>query len=338
MKRVTIQDIAKEMGLSRNTVAKALSNGNVSPETRQAVVQKACQMGYAKLDDALVEEVMHQKRKTGGGTILVLFNRWQSLFWNITLAGISDGAKQEGYRMQLYIVNEDDLDGEEVLEQLEDDVQGIIFLCIFPIRFVKGIARAGLPMTFFNTPVDAQEYIALGDVYNLEGFYSMNRLTGYCIDVKKCTSFAFIGFAEGSRVVQARLLGFMSACRKRGIEPDQKMLFTHPSNDVYYGYSMVEEAIDQMPYMPDAIICENDDIAKYTATVLLRKNPALAERTIITGFDHTIEEDFFKKDILTVDVRIEALGRRLVKSVVDRIKNPDLDNTFVTLATYPLLA
>ena len=56
MKRVTIQDIAKEMGLSRNTVAKALSNGNVSPETRQAVVQKACQMGYAKLDDALVEE------------------------------------------------------------------------------------------------------------------------------------------------------------------------------------------------------------------------------------------------------------------------------------------
>ena len=92
-----------------------------------------------------------------------------------------------------------------------------------------------------------------------------------------------------------------------------------------------------MSYMPDAIICENDDIAKYTATVLLRKNPALAERTIITGFDHTIEEDFFKKDILTVDVRIEALGRRLVKSVVDRIKNPDLDNTFVTLATYPLL-
>lgn len=70
MKRVTIQDIAKEMGLSRNTVAKALSNGNVSPETRQAVVQKACQMGYAKLDDALVEEVMHQKRKPEEGQYL----------------------------------------------------------------------------------------------------------------------------------------------------------------------------------------------------------------------------------------------------------------------------
>lgn len=338
MKRITIQDIAREMGLSRNTVAKALNNGNVSPETRQAVVQKASQMGYAKLDEALVEEVLQQRKRIGGGgTILVLFNRWQSLFWNKTLAGISDGAKQEGYRMQLYIVDEKDLDGDEVMAQLGEDVQGIIFLCVFPIRFVKGIARAGLPMTFFNTPVDAQEYIALGDVYNLESFYSMTRMTEYCIEKRGCNSFGFIGFAEGSRVVQARFLGFLSACGKHGIEPDQRLLFTHPSNDTYYSYSMVEEAVAQMPYMPQAIICENDDIAKCVATVLLRKDAMLPEKTIITGFDHTIEPDFFKKDILTVDVRIEALGKRLVKSVVDRIKEPALDIAFVTLTTYPML-
>ncbi|MDE6364362.1 MAG: LacI family DNA-binding transcriptional regulator, partial [Lachnospiraceae bacterium] len=54
MKKVTIQDIAAEMGLSRNTVAKALNGGLVSPQTRHAVVQKAWQMGYTKLDDKLV--------------------------------------------------------------------------------------------------------------------------------------------------------------------------------------------------------------------------------------------------------------------------------------------
>ena len=56
MKKVTIQDIAAEMGLSRNTVAKALNGGLVSPQTRHAVVQKAWQMGYNKLDDKLVED------------------------------------------------------------------------------------------------------------------------------------------------------------------------------------------------------------------------------------------------------------------------------------------
>ena len=192
-------------------------------------------------------------------------------------------------------------------------------------------------MTFFNTPVNAQEYIQLGDVYNLEGFYSMNRLTSYCIEEKGCRDFAFIGFAEGSRVVQARFLGFLGACDQHNIRPDEGMLFTRPSNHTYFSYSMVEEVIRRMTFMPDAIVCENDDIAKYTALALLQKDPELARRMVITGFDNTIEEDFFKKDILTVDVKIEELGRRLVKSVIDRVRDPRLGIIFATLTTYPKL-
>ena len=337
MKKVTIQDIAKEMGLSRNTVAKALSNGVVAPETRNAVIQKAWQMGYAKLDENIQQDLEMQFKKEQSGTILVLLNRSQSVFWNRTLVGISDAVKEEGYRMQLYIVDEQDEDGDEVLAQLADDVKGIIFLCVFPIRFVRGVSRAGLPMTFFNTPVNAQDYIQLGDVYNLEGFYSMNRLTSYCIEEKGCRDFAFIGFAEGSRVVQARFLGFLGACDQHNIRPDEGMLFTRPSNHTYFSYSMVEEVIRRMTFMPDAIVCENDDIAKYTALALLQKDPELARRMVITGFDNTIEEDFFKKDILTVDVKIEELGRRLVKSVIDRVRDPRLGIIFATLTTYPKL-
>ncbi len=92
-----------------------------------------------------------------------------------------------------------------------------------------------------------------------------------------------------------------------------------------------------MTFMPDAIVCENDDIAKYTALALLQKDPELARRMVITGFDNTIEEDFFKKDILTVDVKIEELGRRLVKSVIDRVRDPRLGIIFATLTTYPKL-
>lgn len=335
MKKVTIQDIAKEMGLSRNTVAKALSNGAVAPETRNAVIQKAWQMGYAKLSDDVQQKMEIKYKKEQSGTILVLFNRSQSVFWNRTLVGISDAVTEEGFRMQLHIVDEQDEDGEGVLAQLADDVKGIIFLCVFPIRFVRGVSRAGLPMTFFNTPVNAQEYIELGDVYNLEGFYSMNRLTSYCIEQKGCRSFAYIGFAEGSRVVQARYLGFLGACNQHGIQPDENMLFTRPSNQISFNYSMVEEVVQRMMTMPDAIVCENDDIAKYTALALLQRDSELARKTVITGFDNTIEEDFFKKDILTVDVRIEELGRRLVKSVIDRVRDPRLGIVFGTLTTYP---
>lgn len=337
MKRVTIQDIAKEMGLSRNTVAKALSDGAVSAQTKYAVVQKAMEMGYAKLDDSLVTEYQEKRKRTNSGTILVLFNHWQSVFWNRALAGISTGVSEEGYRMQLHIVDDADEDGEETLQVIGSDVKGILFLCVFPIRFVKGIEKAGLPMTFFNTPVNAIEYIERGDVYNVESFYSMNHLTSYVIEKKDCRKLSFIGYAEGSRVVQARFLGYMNACNQHGIQLDDAMQFTRPSNQTYFSYGMVEEAINRMPYMPDAIICENDDIAKCVALVLVQRDPDLARRMVITGFDNTIEEDFFKKDIITVEVRIEELGKRLVRSLIDRVKNPQMDIAFVTVATYPVL-
>lgn len=337
MKKVTIQDIAAEMGLSRNTVAKALNGGLVSPQTRQAVIQKAWQMGYGKLDEKLLEEVKAGSR-SNTGTIIVLFSHMQSEFWTRALAGISNAVNDEGYRMQLYVAEEQDKDAEGVLEILAEDVKGIIFLGVFPIRFVKGVARAKLPMTFFNSPVYAQEYIRLGDVINLEGFYSMGILTEYLIRKKECTQFAYVGFAEGSRMIQARYLGFLNACSRNNIQPDARLQYTHPRNKIGFSYAMVEEAVNAMPYIPDAIICEDDDVAQHVALALLQRDSQAVKKTIITGFNNTLEAGFFKSDIITVDVRIEELGRRLVKSVLDKVKRPTMDPAFTTIATYPKLS
>lgn len=337
MKKVTIQDIAAEMGLSRNTVAKALNGGLVSPQTRQAVLEKAWQMGYAKLDEGMLHEIQSGGRRTNTGTILVLFRHWQSAFWNKTLAGISMAVNDEGYRMQLHVVDDEDANGEGVLRAIAEDVRGIIFMSVFPIGFVRAVGRAGLPMTFFNSPIYAQEYIDLGDVVNVDGFYSMNRLTGHVIKEKGCTRLAYIGYAEGSRMIQARYLGFLNACNQNGIELDARLQFTHPSNYTAFSYAMVEEVVKKFPYIPDAVICEDDDVAKNVALALLQLDPPAAQRTVLTGFNNTIEPDFFKRDILTVEVRMEELGRRLVKSVIDRVKKPSMDVTFITIATYPKL-
>ena len=337
MKKVTIQDIAAEMGLSRNTVAKALNGGLVSAQTKQAVVQKAWQMGYAKLDKNLLEEVKTTFRRINTGTILVLFNRMQSIFWTRALAGISNAVNDEGYRMQLHVVDDNDRDGEETVRLIAEDVKGIIFLSVFPIRFVKGISRTKLPMSFFNSPVNAQEYIKLGDVINLEGFYSMGSLADYLIRQKGCTRFAYIGFAEGSRMIQARYLGFLNSCNRNHIQPDAGLQYTRPSNNISFSYAMVEEVVANMPYIPEAIICEDDDVARHVSLAILQKDPQAVKKVIITGFNNTLEPDFFKNDIITVDVRIEELGRRLVKSVIDRVKCPTMDISFTTIATYPRL-
>ena len=47
MKKVTIQDIADELGISRNTVSKAINNADgLAEATRNKILEKATEMGY----------------------------------------------------------------------------------------------------------------------------------------------------------------------------------------------------------------------------------------------------------------------------------------------------
>ena len=81
MKKTTIQDIAKELGLSRNTVSKALMGSeSVAEETRFMVLRKAYEMGYAKFKMPLPKEVSEIYPKNSTRNILVL-GRDSSSFW-----------------------------------------------------------------------------------------------------------------------------------------------------------------------------------------------------------------------------------------------------------------
>lgn len=335
MKKVTIQDIASELNLSRNTITKALNNGPVAYETRMEIVQKAYEMGYSKLSAELLAEMAEKHQEMNKGIILVLFNRSESLFWNKILTGISDEVNKNNYRMQLHIVDEDDMDGSETYKLIQSDVKGILLLCGFQVPFIEGIAKAKRPMTFFNAPVEAAEFLEYGNIVSLEGRYSVFQLTQRVIQDGKKT-FAFIGHSEGSVNIQSRLDGMQEALARNGIIQDPKMLITDYKKDSYYNYGVIEEVIQAMPYIPEVIVCANDDIAKYVASVLMKKDMKLAMKTTLIGFDNTIEEDFFKQDILTVNIRKEEVGRRLIKTTIDQITNPDLDNAIITVATYPV--
>ena len=49
-KKITIQDIADALDLSRNTVSKALNNtGVLAEDTRQKILEKAAEMGYRRV-------------------------------------------------------------------------------------------------------------------------------------------------------------------------------------------------------------------------------------------------------------------------------------------------
>ena len=65
MAKVTIQDIAKELNLSRNTVSKAINNtGILAESTKQLILKKAAEMGYK----TFLQEEPQDERKAKGGS------------------------------------------------------------------------------------------------------------------------------------------------------------------------------------------------------------------------------------------------------------------------------
>lgn len=53
-KRITIQDIADSLGVSRNTVSKAINNtGVLADATRDKILQKAAELGYKQFSLSL---------------------------------------------------------------------------------------------------------------------------------------------------------------------------------------------------------------------------------------------------------------------------------------------
>ena len=335
MKKVTIQNIAAELNLSRNTVAKALNGGTVSYETRMTVVKKAKTMGYSKLSKQLIEEMDKATLEKKGGTILVLFDRADSLFWNKILTGISDECSDRGFRMQLHIVDGRDSNGAETKKLIEEDVCGIIFLCVFPVPFVEGLSKAKVPMVFLDAPTNAGEFMRYGDVITQEGWYSVYEMVNTVIKQGKI-EFAFIGYENGSKSVHDRFDGFMNAMKVNNLPVDKRLIFTEKVQDDYYNYSVIENLVNGLPNMPEVFVCTNDDIAKYVAISLSKVDEKLAEEVVLIGFDNTIEETFFKKGIITANVRKEALGRKLVRSLMDQIDYPDKDFELTAIATYPM--
>ena len=71
MAKITINQIAEELNLSRNTISKVLNQkGGVSEKTEQLVLNYAKQMGYRQLDQMNQEE--KQETVMNGKSLLLV--------------------------------------------------------------------------------------------------------------------------------------------------------------------------------------------------------------------------------------------------------------------------
>jgi len=321
MKKVTIQDIAKKLNLSRNTVAKALNNSDtVSYETRFLVIETAYEMGYSKLSPVVLNEFKVRNKIDETKSIVVLTRREISFFWNSVIMGISDELNKYGCKLQFNFISEQDEKNLVLPIDFKEEVSGVIILSIFSDDYVSLIVKQNVPVVFLDGPVELGNTSKLGDIVICEGRNSIQTITFDLIS-KGLTKIGFIGDATYSKTINDRYEGYISALNKAGIRPDASIIANYHTTHKFYKKEEVEAAIDKFPYMPEAIVCANDDIALFTIRHLRSKGLSVPDDVAVTGYDNVEIMSQAEPMLTTVKVGNQRLGRRLVQKLMWRLKN-----------------
>lgn len=332
MKKVTIKEIANEMGLSRNTVAKALTNSDVvSYNTRRAVIEKANELGYQKLP-ANASRILNQVNAQVAKTILVLAYTEISVFWNEIILGISEELKNNGYKLRFNFISPEDEASMLLPIDWEDEAEGILLLSVFSENFIRKIMEKKIPVVFLDCPADSSTFTKYGDVLVSEGKESMKMVVNHLIGqgIKK---FSYLGDITYCKSVRERYEGFTAALEQANLSIDSKLMMTNHVEKRYYEGFEVEEALASLTELPEAIVCANDDVAQFAIRYLKNRNIRVPEDIAVTGYDNLESMTHVEPFITTVNVENQLLGRRLVQQLMFRLKHPEFKPEVIHVGT-----
>ena len=336
MKKVTIQDVAKELNLSRNTVARALNNSDtVAYETRYMVIKKACDMGYLKLSPSVLNEFKLRTMHNDCKTIVVFVRRELSVFWNSIIMGISDEVNKNGCKLRLNFISEEDEENLILPLDFTESVDAVLFISVFTDTYTEMILKMKLPTVFLDAPIVSSEVFQSYDMVVCEGKNSIRQLTESLIQ-QGLTKIGFIGDISYCESLKQRYDGFCEAHQLAKIPLIPELIANKHRPHKYYKTVEVEEVINAFPYIPEAIVCANDDIALDTIRILKKKGLLVPEDVAVTGFDNVEVMTQAEPILTTVSVRNQMVGKRLVQQLLWRIENPDFPREMISIETQPI--
>ena len=319
MKSVSINDIAKELGLSRNTVSKVLNGKEMPEKTKRIVLEKAKEMNYKQLAD---EE--HKKFR-----ILLLAGKplTNYYFYVPVLREIENACFEKGDQLFQHVCK----DGEDPSAYLKENAgamrfDGVICIEFFNRAMIKSILSVNVPAVFLDGPMEMYSEgrfdIVLQDNYTPIG-KELNRLAEEC-GVK---SIGFVGDPDHCLSFQERYASVLITCGLHDFPHRKEMDFLFPDGHVVYQnrYAMARE-INTKP-LCDAYVCANDFIARQFIQALNIAGYSVPENIKVIGFDYTPDSYGMRPSITTVYVEPKSIADAIILAIRNRILNPQLSKT-----------
>lgn len=306
--KVSMQDIADRLGISRNAVSLALARKpGVSEETQEMVFYMAKKLGYAKIPGTQSTE----------NKILILipeYIRDDSYFYNQIYWAVDERAKQKGY-IAIMASLSPQMEQDRSLPELYNDFDfsGIIVIGVVQVEYIQFLTTVTenlvvVDNTYWDVPLDSIV------TANTDAGYKMTR---YLLD-NGHRKIGFIGSIQTTTSIFERWCGYQCAMQNAGLRPYRELsiLASSPLSSLLSNSDELCEKMQQLPEIPDAFVCGGDRIAIAAIQSLKKLGYRIPEDVSIVGIDDIDMSQVITPRLTTARIDRARMGREAIDLLI----------------------
>ena len=300
-KRVTIYDLAKELGISPSYISKALSgHSSISEKVKDRVKKKALELNYK------INSHAANLRQGSSKTIGVIVPHINQSFFSEAIAGIEEVCFENNYSLIICQSHESFKQECKAVDTLIHQNVDCILISVSAetqsAYYLETIKKNKIELVQFDRCIDALDsYKVVND--NKEAAYDAvkNLINeGY-------KRIAFLGGPEHLAVFKNRKEGYLKAIKEAGL----LIPYNYIVDDVLYSKKASEAATEilSLKELPDAFFTVSDHQSLEVFKIAESMNIKIPDQLGIFGFANEDFGEILKPTLSSVDQKSKELGK-----------------------------
>ena len=270
---VTLEDIARTLGVSKSTVSKALNGANdVSKAMRQTILEKAVEMGYSRAARSA------DMPRLAVFVINMDYTKPEDFGYDLVM-GFRQAAEPSGYQVELIPLTQQlQMDTHYDTYMIQNNYSGALLLGLSLLDpWMKDFETCKTPAVLYDNHISVNPHVTHIGVDNAEG---MELAVQYLKDLGH-TKIGYLSSALQAYVYQQRHTAFFRAMETKGLHMDESLA----------GYAdFINECLSlHLPRILEAgctaIVCSHDLLANSVMVHLSEMGMRIPEDISIVGFD-----------------------------------------------------